>query len=413
MSSLAELMFQSASQNIRDTKSDPTAIAKSYAQGAQLAQRAEQIKINREQIQNQVKLTEAKRDGIWLDKISKAAKLENTKMKNLLFDQIEREAANAGSPMDPGFIKGLKSSSASALAISEAQNNYQEAWRRSVETGQPTPALEQARAQLGDMMYGGNLEPLVEREAQFERAKLVQEGQSDRQQTQIQAKEDAETRQAERFPVQERQKKVISAHTNFMGQNGFARTEQNIKRAEKYLNMLKSGKLETGTKGLQAASLNDAVMRRTFPEIALAQDQLQGAVNVKSALDSQFSDAMAVRVFSRIFDPAAPSEFNQERLKEFIDTSKAELKTKKSLFDEFQLPTNPDAPKRQKEGESQLKVGQEQISRIKEARMNNPAYKNLTNEEFFEQLMSVPGMTRETANQIIRDIQIKQNPERK
>lgn len=192
-----------------------------------------------------------------------------------------------------------------------------------------------------------------DRRAQFR----AEEAQA-RLRTGIQAKQEAKQLEFSQFPVKQRITKVTALKTAFEDKGGFAKSKANIARAEKVLGQLKSidGKppeLITGTvalKGLSNIPFTDQMnMIRTFDsQVALAMDEMQGVINVKGALDSQFSDAMAIRVFSRIIDPLAPNEFNIQRIEEFIKTQKSEDAVKLKMFNSVKVGGELTTPQRQK-----------------------------------------------------------------
>ncbi len=110
MASLAELMFKEASQNIRDSKLDPSAITKAFQGGAQLAQKRQQIEQQGQQIKNakeqagfhQLKfVTNNIKDG--LTKVPKKAR--RSFFKNVVRPQAEK----AGMKMDDAFIDSILS----------------------------------------------------------------------------------------------------------------------------------------------------------------------------------------------------------------------------------------------------------------------------------------------------------------
>lgn len=433
MASLAELMFQSAAQNIRDTKSDPSAIARSYAQGVQLAQQQERIQIARENMENQKALAAAKADSFQINDIDKALKIENPKMRSLLLTRVEKKAEAAGRPFAPGFIDSLKASTGAAGVVSQAKTLYDQEWQESMKIGRPTPGLAEARAQFAEVAYGGNLDPIIQAENQFERAKLVQEAQATRQQTQIMAQEAKQEREFEQFPVKELQKKTTADWSKFNASGGMAYVNSKLKKVDEAIGRLKKGpkgeapKVKTGTWGILATTsipFTDKMdmIRKTNPEVALMVDELQGIVDVKKALDSQFSDAMADRVFSRIVDPNAPNELNLKRIRDYGQTVLSEARNQMQTFGsqglrvsgELYQPQNfgEAQPPRQSEGDQQLPDAA-MVEKLKQTISSTPALANLSGEQLFQKIKQVrPDLPDETVNQMIRQIKIEQNPKK-
>lgn len=405
--SLAKLMFQSASRAISEFNPGEK-LAQSIRSGSQLALARERLGMQQQQLEQQQNMVAAKRDGMWFDKITKASKLENVKMRNLIYDRIEREAEQAGNPFDPSFVQGLKASTASVEAVSAAQTTYQQEWQKSVNQGRPTDGLNAARAELSDMMYGGNLEPLVKAEQQFEREQLKQEGQALRQQTKIQADISEEERKLEQLPQRKLKEKAgkMFAEYKLLGEGGVKKKLDALRTVKK---QLENGELKTRTKftiGAELIPWGESKKRIGLfdPKLKAAMDKVEGAVSLKGALDSQFSKAEADMVYARAFDANATEAQNIEKVQAMIEELENNEKNAIQLYQEQGL-----MPKRKRTTDlapEEILIPEADIPKFR-AIYNDEIKAGKSPEELFQFLKDLVGGTDEQLNQLIKKFQVE------
>jgi len=134
-------------------------------------------------------------------------------------------------------------------------------------------------------------------------------------------------------------------------------------------------------------------------------DEMQSVINDKTALDSQFSDAMAIRVFSRIIDPLASKKANIKRIEDFIKVQKAEDKNKQALFNSIKVGGELNQPQRQRENEQkEVTIPQplaEQIVTI----LKQPQFKAMPVENVMEMIRANPqlqGISDDQINALIK-----------
>lgn len=126
-------------------------------------------------------------------------------------------------------------------------------------------------------------------------------------------------------------KSLGKRYADYTAAGGRANIEKNFKRLEGVLKDLKSGNLETGT--IPGIVLSDPKkLAAVSPRLKAAMDAVQSTVQLKRALDSQFSQAEAAAVMARAFDPALPTEENIKKLETEIETLQNDVS---SAEDEF------------------------------------------------------------------------------
>lgn len=412
MASLAELMFQQASQNIRDTKSDPSAIARAYQNGARLAQKRQQLEM-------------AQQSNLQAQQAAKLKGVEQVLNMYKNADKFKNEAdARAYLKAVPNTVEAYQVGDVFTPELQNIMQGSREARQAAFMIESKVKAGEMSASEGMQYLSMAGIPDAVEmkRLADAEEFALSERGKAARSKDQIEAARVKQQAAFEQFPVKEKQRKIISAVTDFQEKGGFARTDRNIKVAENVLDKLESGELKTGTpklKGLLNVPFTDQmnVLRTLDSDLALAVDEMQSAVNVKGALDSQFSDAMAIRVFSRVIDPLASNEANIARIKDFIETTKREKAEKRKLVDQYGGLGGPalEEPRAVREGDN-LGITEKEMPRLKST------YQSLISggsspREAFGLLKDYliknkdPNITDEQINNIIRSFQLENRGE--
>lgn len=435
MASLADLIFQSASQGVSAPERNKIDMAGSFAQGAQLALKARALGQQKQQLQQTQQAARYKAIDGTLKVIAQSQKFKNEADQRRFLKGALPGAVQAYQTEDvftPEMQEMLINSKDSRMAVANVRSR--------VLRGEMT--AEEGMRFLDIQGLGDAVEIQSMQEA--EKFALSEEGRDARSKDQIEAARVKQQMEFQQFPIKEVQKKVTADWSKFNSSGGLAYVNDKLKKVDNAIGKLKgeSPEVRTGTWGLLATTsipFTDKMdmIRKTNPEVALLMDELQGIVDVKKALDSQFSDAMANRVFSRIIDPNAPNKANLDRIRAYGQTILNEANTQMGTFKsqglnvggDLYTPTNlktsqgqnrniPESadadPQRQTEEMVAPQFSQEDINTIQMNMAMDPRFKDLEGEGLFAKIKETyPNLPDDTIRQIIRKDQIKNMPQPK
>jgi len=136
--------------------------------------------------------------------------------------------------------------------------------------------------------------------------------------------------------------KIGVDYSKFITAGGMANAEEKLRKLEEAAKKLEDGKIKTGTGGLSIATgvpfvEAKKILSRTHPELKALMDDVEGAVNLKQALDSAFSDAAAAQVMSRAFDANLSPKQNAAKIRSVINELRSDIKIKMGEFDRVKL----------------------------------------------------------------------------
>lgn len=326
MSSLAELMFSAASQNIRDTKSDPSAIVKAFQGGAQLAQQKEKLE------QDKKALKQAK-DDVTAKGVQAYQKMQEDSMK---FKNASDGAAylKSGSATLRNAYPGLNE------LIPEDVDKF---LHKSLE-GRRAGNLLMTKLISGEitmdefkqrMTLPGIAEVIPEVDA-MEAAKWVkgEENTTSRSKDQITAAQVRADTEFGRVGPKTFETKIAADATKF-GQTGIASAKAKLDRAKAALAKLEDGSVKTRKVINLIPYANDpSVLATIDPETKAVIDDIRETINLKDSLDSAFSKPEAEQKFARAIDPRLKTELNIDKIKVQIEEAESALENQTRLFSE-------------------------------------------------------------------------------
>lgn len=329
MGSLAEAMFAAASQNIRDTKADPSAIAKSFASGVQLAQQHEQLQQKKAQLEKAQQGAEAKAVEGTLKVIQTAQKFKSEAdqrrfIKGALPGAVK--AYNTGHIFTPEMQDMLINSSDARAGVAIVESK--------VKSGQMT--LAEGMQYLTANGLGDAVELKALQDA--EQFAISERNKSIRSKDQIlAAKEKAQTA-FERIPEQKVKETVGKMYAEYQAQ-GESGVTKKLNGLKEVLQGLKDNKIKTRTSATLAIGAipfgeESNKLSLLQPELKSAVDKVRNAISLKGALDSQFSKSEAAEVYSRAFDINGTKEQNIAKIEAMIKELESNHAAAKQLFRE-------------------------------------------------------------------------------
>lgn len=168
-----------------------------------------------------------------------------------------------------------------------------------------------------------------EQDDKLKAAALAQQGQNMRQQTEITSTGPKEVA-----------KKTAVEFTKFNSEGGKAGLEAKIGKLDDVIEQLKNEEFKTGTTGaIVAGTLGDRATAIYNKKLKAAADTVKSAINIKSVLDSQFSDAVMKETQRQLgLDENLDNKQNITKLERLRDQLKNEVTNKVSEFQRQGFP---------------------------------------------------------------------------
>lgn len=330
MASMAEMMFQSASQSVGQAPD----IGGSIAKGAQLGAQIEQTQQQRQRLEMAKQEQLMNKINSVTDSFELAGKVTDPKLRNFLLKNVVPGKIKAlgleqyfspqslemiqQSPEALDKFRGLKIDLESRVTAGEitASEAYQEA-ARVMQDPEALAMLDTDRLikaqQFSTAEYGKTQR--VERQGQIGLGK------------QMQAQAAA--------PTVEAGKGIAKEFADYQAAGGKATLDKNLGQLEEAAKKLESGEVKTGKISAAVPGLaSDMAQDVLNPEIAAVRDQVRGAVQatLRQTLGAQFTAQEGEAIFNRSFNPRLSADENAKRIRTVIQELKQNIANKEKAF---------------------------------------------------------------------------------
>lgn len=322
MASISELLVSSA---LEQSQKAPD-LAGGFAQGAQLAQNLERLKLQREELEQ------------------KKVDIKNQKLENMTNDILK--ARKIGGKALSGYKEFLKNKAKvlklddiyTPEAIDLVTSVPENIDRFDVLVSKVTSGeldYETAAQTLKDEGLFYEVDP-VERERLQKAAEtaILEQNKAGRAETMAQATTQRAREARQEAGEVELDKKLAAEASKFKGAGGESAIDSKIRKLDDVIKQFKSGKLKTGNIAKSLPGIgSDMALKLYDKELKAARDTVKSAINVKSILDSQFSDRALEEVQNNLgIDSGLPTAENIRRLEELSKSLKQEKSSKVKEF---------------------------------------------------------------------------------
>lgn len=322
MASIADMLVAQVGQGSEQ-------LGQNIGQGAALAMHVQQIQQQKEALaQKKEELNVLKHDKALslietgLTKVPKAAQ------KNFFSNFARNALGQMGINMSDDFIKGLSSPDINQGLLAQKMTEFRQAYRTALETKDFAEAQSIA-AQMQQLFDGDVtkfapvLNSAMNAESQSYSTAQGQKAAGDRQDKQIGATGPIEVA-----------KKTANDYAKFQTEGGESAIDAKIEKLRGVIAALEKGKVKTGTFWKKVPGVNSDTMQAAFDEeFKSAADTVKSAINIKSILDSQFSDKAMIETQRQLgLDPAISTEKNKARMKALLNQL---IKEKTAKIQEF------------------------------------------------------------------------------
>ena len=342
MATLAEMLVASGLQSSQ--KSPISGAVEGFVQGAQLAQNAERLSQQREQVEMAKQQAYENKIGKVASLYETASKLPDGKakqafIKNVIPKTISGLGLETEFPPDTmqllnanpevvAFLKARILDPTSGLTLPSLLSNLQNSqW-----VAEQIPEAIRAKA-------GQELEPIVtEGIASLEAAEAqrIDYIQSEKR-AQLAAQRAAIARDEEALTSYKR--KLGDQFGQYKLAGGKASVQTNLEQLDTAASDLLTGKSKTGTVLLKAIGGSDKAVDILAPEVSAARDKIYGAVvsSLRPILGAQFAEAEGKRILSLSFNTALSSEENARRVVQELNKIKTMVLDKEKEFVKYGL----------------------------------------------------------------------------
>lgn len=311
MASFAEIISGSAlSQEAPD-------IAGAYQKGAAIAVEREKLQNSRAQLEQQRLQLEVTKDNKIMDTIKVMNSTKDPATRRMLAKTLENKVRMYGREevYTPETIQMMKDSE-------EARGKLLgfRMWAED-QMKQGNMTMSEYHKQVHMMSSDPELLLQTDYDRMLKAAEFAEDQEQKTRRTYLMAglRQDAEDVKFSRTATRKSKEVIGKDHAMFQ-KMGLADFEKKIPALDQLIKDMESGKIETGTGAILAATQapfvgGDAALAKVAPEVKAAMDQVRGFVNLKGQMDSQFGDKAMNEAFARAFDPNLKTEFNIEKLK--------------------------------------------------------------------------------------------------
>lgn len=329
--SIADMLIQGSSETAQSTGAG---LESGIKTGAALAQNIQEMQFKRQAI-------EQKKQDLSLQKIKSVAdtlKLANDskdpKLRNLLLNQVAPNKAKAlgvEQVYTPDFFEAVKQ----APVLLAKANGLRLHLEDEVNNGRMTggQAAQIYTSQLGDVE--GLAASDFDKFSAAQKFSVSEEGKTQRAHELAQAQLGKQIQGQNAAPKVEAAKKINDEYVNYEAQGGKSGIDSKLKVLEEVRDKLASGKIKTGT--ITAAVFGDKGLAALDPDVKAALDDVRNSIQLKKALDSQFSAKEAEITFARAIDPVLPNRLNVKKLDNMISALKSERFNKEEQFRKYGL----------------------------------------------------------------------------
>ncbi len=331
MATLNDMLLGSA---IESSKKAPDAL-KAMQTGAQLAQAASNVQAQRAQMEQQKEQIQVQKADKIMEAIEKGNNFKDKAAQNLYFKNHV-----------PGMVKALKMEEffnpeiMSYIQQSPDVRNKLVGLRLDIQdkinNGQLKGAniLQYAQSKLTpEELPMLDTDSLLEQqkfaaseEGKSYRAQLVQQGQGERQGTQIDSK--GKTALAET---------VAKQYADYIGAGGRASINASLKKLDEAATALETGKVVTGGKSTVIPGFkSDEAQSIINPQLVEMKSQAQSALNsvLRQTLGAQFTEAEGTKILNQVWDDKLAPKVNAKKVRDKIAELRTGVKDKEKLFKE-------------------------------------------------------------------------------
>ena len=331
MATLAEMMFQSASNTVGQTAD----IAGSMAKGAQLGAQIEQTQMERQKLEQMKQEMQMKKIDSITQSFELAAQAKDPKTRNFLLKNVVPGKIKAlglenffnpqtlemiqTSPEALDKFRGLKIDLESRVRRGKMNmaEAYQEFAAKAASDPEEVIALDTDRFAEAEKFS-------LDMRGKFERVELGgQIGLGKQMQAQAAT------------PRVEAAKGVGKEFTDYQTAGGKATLEKNLAKLEEAAKKLESGKVKTGKLSAAVPGLSTDIAQDVLnPDIAAVRDEVRGAVQatLRQTLGAQFTAQEGEAIFNRAFNPRLSSAENAKRIRTEIEGLRKTIQNKEAEF---------------------------------------------------------------------------------
>lgn len=297
-----------------------------------------------ENLQQQKQELELKKDDLGLRKVNAAVDAVSTgltkvpkKAQAAYFKSMrENIGGKLGVNMSDEFFQALTSPDVNQGAIANTMVQFREAVKRA----QATKDFSEAKALAQPILEA--MEGDVVKFGDFLNTAVGNETTAWAQKESLQEKQKQFSEEPARTVDTDLKKKVNAEFVRVNEKGGLASVDARLKKLDNVIEKMESGKIKTG-KGTKLFPFvnSDSAQAIIDPDYKAASDDVKSAIEIKSILDSQFSDKAMMEVQKNLgIDGALPTKLNIERMKALRDQLKNGRDDKVNLFREQGLPVN-------------------------------------------------------------------------
>lgn len=334
MASIADMMAQSG---LATSTQAGEGLLQGVHQGAQLAKTIEDMNMQREEMERRKQELQTQKAVAVTDTLKIAAQTKDKNLKNFLLKKVmpsKIKALGMEEFFGPDTLEMVQTSDEALQKVLGLQLDLEDKVNKGELTG--AQAYQQARNILSDPEQLALLDTDRLFEAQkfsvgeggkTSRAQIVQQGQSERQNTQISSAGHTELA-----------KKVADIYAGYQAGGGKSAFNASLAKLNEAANALETGSVKTGGASTVIPGFrNDDAQMMINPAMVNMKSQAQSALNaiLRQTLGAQFTEQEGMRVLAQVWDDRASPAANAKKIRAKIAELKDNIKNAESEFKRF------------------------------------------------------------------------------
>jgi len=330
MADIADMLVASGLESSKQPIGD---YAGSLAKGVQLGATIENMRVQREQLDQQKQQLQMQKAVAVTDTLKLASTAKDRNLKNFLLKKVLPAKINAlgmSKFFTPETLEMIQTSDEAQRKVLGMQMELDQ----KIRSGEMT--AKQAMDYAQKVLQDSEMVAMLDTDQVFDAQKFrySEEGKSARAQQAANAAIGKQIQGQEAAGDVTLRQETSRAYNDYITEGGRAVVQANLKNLDEAERELRSGNVQTGKGLIKYIGGSDTAVDLAAPEVARVRDKLRSSIvsTLRPILGGAFAEKEGQRILDLGFNPRLPTEENANRMANEISKLKDIVKTKEGQF---------------------------------------------------------------------------------